>query len=153
MSTPLKLGAIEQEHLQELYEAAGIPRDDLPYSPELTQLCKDFQDRAFRNADEPQVYGALLKYVRSSKCSTSATVDPAVTAAYAAQAAQLKASQPGAAKLRPYTPAFDSAREAFAKTREAGAPELSPRDFWNIIKLSSRRAAPPPRKALAAARA
>ena len=29
MVPPLKLGAIEQQHLQELYEAAGVPRDEL----------------------------------------------------------------------------------------------------------------------------
>ena len=145
MSMPLKLGSIEQEHLQEIYEAAGIPRDDLPYSPELTQMCRDFQDRAFRNADEAQVFGALIKYVRSSKCSTAAACEPEVTAAREAQANLLRTSNPAAAKLRPYTPAFDSAREAFAKSREAGTPEISAQEFWCIVKLCSRRGKVPAR--------
>ncbi len=66
MAIPLKLGSIEQQHLQELYEAAGVPRDDLPYTPALAQVCRDFQDRTFKNADHEQVYAAMIKYVRSS---------------------------------------------------------------------------------------
>ena len=30
MNVPLKLNAIDQEHLQELYNAAGVARDELP---------------------------------------------------------------------------------------------------------------------------
>ena len=29
---PLKLSAIDQEHLQELYDASGVARDELPYT-------------------------------------------------------------------------------------------------------------------------
>src|SRR5687767_14353654 len=55
MRPALKLNAIEQEHLQELYDAAGVARDELPYTEQFTQLCQDFQDRAFKNADPEQV--------------------------------------------------------------------------------------------------
>src|SRR5206468_10352942 len=33
MKAPMKLNAIDQEHLQELYNAAGVPRDEPPYTP------------------------------------------------------------------------------------------------------------------------
>ena len=33
MKAPLKLNSIDQEHLQELYNSAGVARDELPYSP------------------------------------------------------------------------------------------------------------------------
>ena len=32
MKVPLKLNSIDQEHLQELYDAAGVARDELPYT-------------------------------------------------------------------------------------------------------------------------
>src|SRR5258706_8529305 len=34
MKVPLKLNSIDQEHLQELYNAAGVARDELPYTEE-----------------------------------------------------------------------------------------------------------------------
>src|ERR1044072_7534176 len=69
MRVSLKLNAIEQEHLQELYDAAGVARDELPYSEQFDKLVQDFQDRTFKNAEPEQVFGALLKYVRSSTCA------------------------------------------------------------------------------------
>ena len=33
MKVPLKLNSIDQEHLQELYDSAGVARDELPYTP------------------------------------------------------------------------------------------------------------------------
>src|SRR5215217_4408366 len=71
MRVPLKLSAIEQEHLQELYDAAGIARDELPYSPKFDEICSGFQDRTFKNAEKEQVFGAILKYVRSSSNAAS----------------------------------------------------------------------------------
>src|SRR5262249_12385077 len=71
MRVPLKLNAIEQEHLQELYDAAGVARDELPYSEQFDSLCQGFQDRTFKNAEKEQVFGAILKYVRSSSNSAS----------------------------------------------------------------------------------
>src|ERR1700753_246193 len=74
MMTPLKLNAIDQEHLQELYDAAGVARDELPYTPAYDEVVQGFQDRTFKNADPEQLFGAILKYVRSS--SNAATEPP-----------------------------------------------------------------------------
>ena len=65
MRPPLKLNAIEQEHLQELYDAASAARDELPYTPKFEDLWQGFQDRTFKNAEREQVYGAITKYVRT----------------------------------------------------------------------------------------
>ena len=66
MKAPLKLNSIDQEHLQELYNSAGVARDELPYSPAFDNLVQGFQDRTFKNAEPEQVFGAIVKYVRSS---------------------------------------------------------------------------------------
>ena len=66
MKVPLKLNAIDQEHLQELSNATGVARDELPYTQEFEDLCQGFQDRTFKNADREQVFAAIIKYVRSS---------------------------------------------------------------------------------------
>ena len=71
MRPPLKLNAIEQEHLQELYDAAGVARDELPYSEKFDEIWSGFQDRTFKNAEREQVFGAILKYVRSSSNAAS----------------------------------------------------------------------------------
>src|SRR6059058_2608196 len=66
MRPALKLNSIEQEHLQELYDAAGVARDELPYSSKFDEIWQGFQDRTFKNVEREQVFGAILKYVRSS---------------------------------------------------------------------------------------
>jgi hypothetical protein len=138
MSTPIKLGAIEQEHLQELYEAAGVPRDRLPYSPAMAQVCQGFQDRTFRNADEGQVYGAIVKYVRSSRCAVAdAAAVPEATEEQARWVELLKSQHPTWRKLQPYSPGFDGARAAFG--RDNGA-EITPHEFWQVVQLASKRA-------------
>ena len=63
---PLKLSSIAQEHLQELYDGAGVARDELPYTDEYETIWAGFQDRTFMNASRDQLYAALLKYTRSS---------------------------------------------------------------------------------------
>jgi hypothetical protein len=139
VAAALKLGAIEQEHLQELYEAAGVPRDQLPYSPVMAQMCQGFQERTFRNADEAQVYGAIVKYVRSSRCAAGDSPAPEATSDQARQVALLKAQHPVWKKLQPYSPGFDSARSAFA--RDNGA-DLTPHEFWQVIQLAAKRGSP-----------
>ena len=138
MAVPLKLGLIEQQHLQELYEAAGVPRDELPYSPALTRVCRDFQDRTFKNADEGQVFGAMVKYVRSSRCPKGAAdeVDPALAAGRAEQASLLRAQHAPGRKIEPYTAGFESARKEFA---QKGGPALSPQEFWRVLRLAAAR--------------
>ena len=71
MRVPLKLNSIEQEHLQELYDSAGVARDELPYSAKFDEIWQGFQDRTFKNAEREQVFGAILKYVRSSSNAAS----------------------------------------------------------------------------------
>ena len=149
MKVPLKLNAIDQEHLQELYDAAGVARDELPYSEPFKQLCEGFQDRTFKNADPEQVYGALLKYVRSS--SNAATeLPPSVV--NDDQLRQLKAALSRhliGGKILPYSDEFNSARAEFQK---AAGIELSEQDFWRaILKLQGAKRRPPaPRKKVAA---
>src|SRR4051794_18154178 len=48
MKPSLKLSAIEQEHLQDLYDAAGVARDELPYTEIFEKFVSDFQDRTFK---------------------------------------------------------------------------------------------------------
>src|SRR4029450_902388 len=74
MRIPLKLNAIEEGHLQELYDSAGVARDELPYSDKFEEIWSGFQDRTFKNAEREQVYGAIIKYVRSS--SNASTEQP-----------------------------------------------------------------------------
>jgi hypothetical protein len=134
MSVTLKLGLIEQEHLQELYEAAGVPRDELPYSAELARLCREFHDRTFKNASEAQVYGAMVKYVRSGRRPVAAKAKAAPPPAERLEHARLlKAQRPVGMRLEPYTPAFDYARDAFARN---GGAALSQQEFWGVVRLA-----------------
>ena len=66
MLPPLKLNSIDTEHLQELYNSSGIARDELPYTDAYEELWQGFQDRTFKNAEREQLFGAMLKYTRSS---------------------------------------------------------------------------------------
>src|SRR5690349_9768776 len=79
MTIPLKLNAIDQEHLQELYNAAGVARDELPYTDTYETLWQGFQDRTFKNADREQVFAAIVKYVRSSGNAAGTVAAPAVS--------------------------------------------------------------------------
>ncbi|HYO08612.1 MAG TPA: hypothetical protein VER17_06530 [Tepidisphaeraceae bacterium] len=149
MRVPLKLSSIEQEHLQELYDSAGVARDELPYSEKFDQLCADFQNRAFKNAEKEQVFGAILKYVRSS--SNSASGDVLESRLSEEQVKQVKILLPRHAKggkVLPYSEEFDAARKEFAK--HSGV-ELTEQEFWQAIQKSSgpKRQPPPRRKAAA----
>ena len=138
MAIPLKLGSIEQQHLQETYEAEAVPRDELPYSDALAHLCQCFQDRTFKNAGEGQVFAAIVKYVRSSRCTAREEPGDDVAARRSEQAKAWKAHRPGL-KLQPYTPQFDAARADFS--RKLGQ-DLSPREFWQVVRAVTRKAAP-----------
>jgi hypothetical protein len=149
MKAPLKLNSIDQEHLQELYDSAGVARDELPYTQAFNDLVQGFQDRTFKNADPEQVYGALLKYTRSS--SNAATeLPPSVV--NDDQLRQLKAALSRhliGGKILPYSDEFKSAMSEFTK---AASLELSEQDFWRaILKLQGAKRRPPaPRKKVAA---
>src|SRR5438876_11709548 len=111
MRAPLKLNSIEQEHLQELYDAAGVARDELTYSPKFDEIWQGFQDRTFKNAEREQVFGAILKYVRSS--SNTASGAATSTKLNEDQLKQLKGLIPRHAKggkVLPYSDEFEAVR-------------------------------------------
>lgn len=151
MKVPLKLNSIDQEHLQELYDAAGVARDELPYSEAFTELVQGFQDRTFKNADPEQVYGALLKYTRSS--SNAATELPAALL-NDDQMKQMKAVLSRhliGGKILPYSDEFNAGRNEFNK---AAGTDLSEQDFWRAImrQQGAKRRPPAPRKKVTAAK-
>ncbi|QOV91495.1 hypothetical protein [Humisphaera borealis] len=145
MKPALKLSEIEQEHLQELYNAVGAPRDELPYTPAYEQLIQDFQDRTFKNADGEQVFAALLKYGRSgSFASDPEVIAPPMSEEQVKQLKSVLVRHGSSGKLLPYSDAFNSARNEFNKV---SGQTLSEADFWrSVIKNSGRRRPPPPRK-------
>jgi hypothetical protein len=144
MRPALKLNAIEQEHLQELYDAAGVSRDELPYSDQFNKLVQDFHDRTFKHAEHEQVFAALLKYVRSSTVSATDignhTLDPE-------QVKTLKAvlkRHGKSGKLVPHSSEFEAAHKEFGQLTKT---QLAPRDFWlSIIRTQGRSRRPPTRK-------
>ena len=149
MRPPLKLNAIEQEHLQELYDAAGVARDELPYSEKFDEIWSGFQDRTFKNAEREQVFGAILKYVRSS--SNAASGVAIESKLNEDQLKQLKVLLPRHArggKLLPYSDEFEALRKEFGK---ASGVELSEQEFWQAMQKSQgpKRVPPPRRKAAA----
>ena len=145
MRPSLKLNAIEQEHLQELYDAAGVARDELPYSEQFAKLCEDFQFRAFKNADPEQVYGAMLKYVRSSTNSSKDVGDSVLDPEQLKQLKNVVRRHAKAGKVLPYSSEFDAAVKEFAA---ASGKTLSPRDFWLSIARAQGRARKPPKRAV-----
>jgi hypothetical protein len=151
MRPALKLSEIEQEHLQEVYDAGGVPRDQLPYSAAFAVLCKEFQGRTFKNAHEEQVYGALIKYVRASTVGASgegpaSEVPPEHLKALKGLLTRLGTK----AKLLPYSDEFEQAKKEFKKI--AGL-ELSDPEFWlACTRAGGPKRPPPPRKKAAAAR-
>ena len=143
MRVPLKLNSIEQEHLQELYNAAGVARDELPYSEKFEEIWSGFQDRTFKNAEREQVYGAIIKYVRSS--SNAATETPE-TKLNEDQLKQLKGLLPRhakGAKILPYSDEVDAARKEFIKLSGVEVSEL---EFWQaIMRVQGPKRRPPKR--------
>lgn len=145
MRVPLKLNAIEQEHLQELYNAAGVARDELPYSDKFEEIWSGFQDRTFKNAEREQVYGAIIKYVRSS---SNASTEQPESKLNDDQLKQLKALLPRHAKggkILPYSDEIDAARKEFAK--HAGGVELTEQEFWQAIMRAQGPKRRPPKRA------
>jgi hypothetical protein len=143
MRPPIKLSSIDQEHLQELYNAAGIARDELPYTEAFDKLCEGFQDRTFKNAHPEQIYAALLKYTRSSTNSAGEVISAVLTEE---QLKQLKALLPRHAKggkVVPYSDEFEAVQKEFNKL--AGT-ELSGHDFWHAIQRSQGPKRRPPKR-------
>lgn len=144
MRVPLKLNAIEQEHLQELYNAAGVARDELPYSEKFEEIWSGFQDRTFKNAEREQVYGAIVKYVRSSSNASTEQPDSKLNED---QLKQLKLILPRHAKggkILPYSDEIDAARREYIKL---SGVELSEQEFWQAIMRAQGPKRRPPKRA------
>ncbi len=140
MRLSLKLNSIEQEHLQELYDAAGVARDELPYSPEFDKLCQDFQFRTFKNAEPEQVYGAMLKYVRSSTCSAANPEAPSLDSDQVKHLKTMLKKHGRSGKVLPYSSEFEAALKDF---NAASGMKLSEREFWMAIARNQARSRRP----------
>ncbi|HEX2970800.1 MAG TPA: hypothetical protein VHP11_00610 [Tepidisphaeraceae bacterium] len=127
MRIPLRLNAIEQEHLQELYDAAGVARDELPYTEQFEKLWQDFHDRTFKNADHEQVFGALLRYVRSSSCVGGKAETIPLSEGQAIRVRDMIRRYGKGGRILPYSSEFDAALTDFAILTKT---TLSPREFW-----------------------
>ena len=146
MRPPIKLSAIDQEHLQELYDTIGVSRDELPYTEAFETLWLGFQDRTFKNAEREQLYVALCKHVRSSTVAAGKTLED--SGLNDEELKQLKLFLPRHAKggkLIPYSDEFEAARKEFAKhaNREFEGPA-----FWRAVcRAQGAKRVPPPRRA------
>ncbi len=144
--TPLKLSAIDQEHLQELYDASGVARDELPYTPAFETLWQGFQDRTFKNATRDQLYAALLKYTRSSTNASKPSEPVPLTDDQKKLLKVMVAKHGSGGKVLPYTDGFEGARKDFNTQAGAG---LSEEDFWRAVSGAGSKRRPPTRKAAA----
>jgi hypothetical protein len=151
MRAPLKLNSIEQEHLQELYDGAGVARDELPYSEKFDEIWSGFQDRTFKNAEREQVFGAILKYVRSSSNSASgAILESKVSDEQLKQLKSLIPRHSRAGKILPYSDEFEAVRKEFAKLTSV---ELTEQEFWQAMQKSAGPKRVPPTRKKAAVKA
>jgi len=152
MRPALKLSAIDQEHLQELYDQCGVARDELPYTIIFDELCQGFQDRTFKNAHPEQVYAALLKHVRSGGNPSSDSPEPlSLGPEHLAQIKMLLPRHAKGTKLLPYGDEFEAAHKEFMKL---SGVELAAAQFWHAIgKSTANKRKPPVRKAVVAAAA
>lgn len=144
MRVPLKLSAIDREHLQELYDAAGVPRDHLPYTEKFDEIWSGFQDRTFKNAEREQVYGALLKYARSGNHPTpEQTVELDVTDEQLKQLKTLLPRHSRSGKILPYSDEVEAARAEFNKL---SGLQLTDQQFWQaMIRAQGPKRKPPKR--------
>jgi hypothetical protein len=149
MRVPLRISAIDQEHLQELYDEAGVPRDDLPYTDPFERIYQGFQDRTFKNAEREQVYAALLKYVRSSSHPSKLAPPSSLSPDQLKQLKAILARHASGGRVLPYSDEFGAAKVEFER---ASGASLSERDFWqaSLHASGARRRPPPPRARKAA---
>ena len=148
MRPPLKLNSIDQEHLQELYNASGIARDELPYTEAFETLWQGFQDRTFKNAERDQLFGALLKYTRSSSNAAGELPESKLDEDQLKALKQLLVRHTVVAKLLPYSDEVEMVQREFKK---ASGIELTPAEFWqSIVRAQGAKRRPPVRKKVAA---
>ncbi len=152
MKVPLKLNSIDQEHLQELYAASGVSRDELPYTEAFQTMVEGFQDRTFKNADPEQLFGAILKYTRTGGNSSTEQPPDALDVEKLKQLRAVLSHYLSGGKLLPYSDEFNAARTEFTKVSKM--EELSEQDFWRMVlrALGSKRR-PPPKAKKASAKA
>ncbi len=144
MQLPLKLNSIDQEHLQELYDASGVARDELPYTEHFDELWQGFQDRTFKNAEKEQLFSAMLKYTRSSRNASAELPIGTIDDEQIKTLKTMLARHGRGGKLLPYSEEINAARTAFNK---AATLELNERDFWlAILRLNVSKRRPPTRK-------
>lgn len=149
MRPPLKLNSIDQEHLQELYNASGIARDELPYTEAFETLWQGFQDRTFKNAERDQLFGALLKYTRSSSNAAGELPESKLDDDQLKVLKQLLVRHTVAAKLLPYSDEVEMVQREYQK---ASKVELTPVEFWHaILRAQGAKRKPPVRKKAVAA--
>jgi hypothetical protein len=143
MRPPIKLSAIDQEHLQELYNEAAIPREELPYTAAFDQICQGFQDRTFKNAHPEQVFAALLKYVRSGSHPSQPVVELGLTDEQLKQLKDLLPRHAKGGKVLPYGDEFEAVQKEFNKL--AGV-SLEGGVFWKAIIRSQGPKRRPPKR-------
>ena len=149
MLPPLKLNSIDTEHLQELYNSSGIARDELPYTDAYEALWQGFQDRTFKNAEREQLFGAMLKYIRSSSNSAGTLPDTRLSDDQLKVLKQLVVRHAKGGKLLPYSDELDMAVREFNK--HAGT-DLTAAEFWQgVVRAAGAKRRPPPRKKAAVA--
>jgi hypothetical protein len=150
MLPPLKLNSIDTEHLQELYNSSGVARDELPYTEEYEVIWQGFQDRTFKNAEREQLFGAMLKYLRSSSNSAGEPkFESKLTDEQLKTLKQLVVRHSKGGKLLPYSDELTTALKEFNK---AAGVELTPAEFWHaVIRANGAKRRPPPRKKAVAA--
>jgi hypothetical protein len=151
MTVPLKLNAIDQEHLQELYNAAGVARDELPYTEQFEQLWQGFQDRTFKNADREQVFAAIVKYVRSSSNAAGKLPASEVNDEQVKPLKAVLSRHVTGGKILPYSDIFEAARAEFNKLASLNLGEQA---FWHaILKAQGPKRQPPKRQKAGTAKA
>lgn len=149
MRPPLKLNSIDQEHLQELYNASGIARDELPYTEAFETLWQGFQDRTFKNAERDQLFGGLLKYTRSSSNAAGELPETKLSEEQLKTLKQMLVRHTAGGKLLPYSDEVEMIQREFLKL---SGVELTPAEFWqSIIRAQGAKRRPPARKKVVAA--
>jgi hypothetical protein len=143
MRPPIKLSAIDQEHLQELYNEAAIPREELPYTAAYDQICQGFQDRTFKNAHPEQVFAALLKYVRSGSHPSQPVVELGLTDEQLKQLKDLLPRHAKGGKVLPYGDEFEAVQKEFSKLSKTS---LEAGLFWKAIIRSQGPKRRPPKR-------
>ncbi|HZZ41557.1 MAG TPA: hypothetical protein VFE58_01345 [Tepidisphaeraceae bacterium] len=149
MRVPLKLSEIDREHLQELYDTAGVPRDQLPYSEKYDEIWQGFQDRTFKNADREQIFGAILKYTRTGTKNPANLPESELTPEQIKQIKGLLNRHAKGGKILPYSEEFTKAKEEFVKLSKVEG--LEDGGFWVAVLHATGAKRKPPVRAKAKA--